>query len=119
MIIIDELGDYIKYKCPLSNSTITFKLEKILTKYNVKIDEMNINWSIPKLFINLIKYFIDDLQKKYEIESFIQTILKDEWAIIKNDSYNIITEYEDNGEELLDISCNIDIALQNIINNLL
>ena len=98
MISIEEFGDYIKYECPLSNTLIIYQLEKISEDfYNVKFSDLDINWTMPKLVINILKFSIDDLQTKYHIEKFIQTITKEEFESIdaeKKEKYIIINEYK-------------------------
>lgn len=119
MIQIEEIGLYIKFECLISNSTLVFMLEKLEGDiYNVKIFDIDINWSMPKLFINLIKYSIDNLQTKYEINNLIHTVCKDEWEFLKNNNYIIVKEYEIDGNTYIDIACDIKIALENIVINL-
>jgi len=122
MISIEEFGDYIKYECPLSNTLLIYQLEKISKDfYNVTFSDLDINWTMPKLVINILKFSIDDLQTKYHIEKFIQTITKEEFESIdaeKKEKYIIIDEYKINDVFHVDISCDIESALINIVENL-
>lgn len=122
MISIEEFGDYIKYECPLSNTLLIYQLEKISKDfYNVTFSDLDINWTMPKLVINILKFSIDDLQTKYHIEKFIQTITKEEFESIdaeKKEKYIIINEYKINDVFHVDISCDIESALINIVENL-
>lgn len=119
MIVTEEIGDYIKYECPISHSVIIFLLEHLLNNtFNLKFSEMNINWEQPKLFINLLKYSIDDVQNKYHIENLIQTVSVEEWDLMKKENFTVIKKYKIDEIECVDISCDIELSLQNIIDNL-
>ena len=122
MISNEEFGDYIKYECPVSNTIIIYQLEKIKKDiYNVKFSDLDINWEIPKLVINILKFSIDDLQTKYHIENFIQTITKEEFESIdaeKKEKYIVINAYKIDDIIYVEISCDIESALLNIVNNL-
>jgi hypothetical protein len=122
MISIEEFGDYIKYECPVSNNIIIYQLEKIKKDiYNVKFSDLEINWTMPKLVINILKFSIDDLQTKYHIENFIQTITKEEFESIdaeKKEKYIVTNEYKIDDIIYVEISCDIESALINIVNNL-
>lgn len=122
MILIEEFGDYIKYECPISNSIIIYQLEKINKDiYNVKFSDLDINWTMPKLVINILKFSFDDLQTKYHIENFIQTITKEEFKSMdfeKKEKYIIIKEIMMDDILCVEISCNIESALLNIVDNL-
>jgi hypothetical protein len=119
MIVIEEIGDYIKYECPISQSVIIFVLEHLLNNtFNLKFSEMNINWEQPKLFINLLKYSLDDVQNKYHIEDLIQTVSVEEWNLMKKENFTVIKEYNIDEIACIDISCDIENSLQNIVDNL-
>lgn len=119
MIITEEIGDYIKYKCPISQTVIIFILEHLLNNtFNIKFSEIIVNWEQPKLFINLLKYSLDDVQNKYHIEKLIQTVSKDEWKLMKKENFVIIKEYKIDKLDCVDISCDIENSLQYIIDNL-
>ena len=119
MIVIEEIGDYIKYECPISQSVIIFVLEHLLNNtFNVKFSEMSINWEQPKLFINLLKYSLDDVQNKYHIENLIQTVSVEEWNLMKKENFSVIKEYIIDEIACVDISCDIENSLQNIVDNL-
>ena len=122
MISIEEFGDYIKYECPMSNTIIIYQLEKISKDtFNVKFSDLDINWTMPKLVINILKFSIDDLQTKYHICNFIQTITKEEFESIdaeKKEKYIVINEYKIDDIIYVEISCDIESALINIVNNL-
>ena len=122
MILIEEFGDYIKYECPISNSIIIYQLEKINKDiYNVKFSDLDINWTMPKLVINILKFSFNDLQTKYHIENFIQTITKEEFNSMdfeKKEKYIIIKEIMMDDILCVEISCNIESALLNIVDNL-
>lgn len=119
MIVIEEIGDYIKYECPISQSVIIFVLEHLLNNtFNLKFSEMSINWEQPKLFINLLKYSLDDVQNKYHIESLIQTVSVEEWNLMKKENFTVIKEYNIDEIACIDISCDIENSLQNIVDNL-
>ncbi len=119
MIVIEEIGDYIKYECPISQSVIIFVLEHLLNNtFNLKFSEMSINWEQPKLFINLLKYSLDDVQIKYHIESIIQTVSAEEWNLMKKENFSVIKEYKIDEIACVDIYCDIENSLQNIVDNL-
>ena len=119
MIVIEEIGDYIKYECPISQSVIIFVLEHLLNNtFNLKFSEMSINWEQPKLFINLLKYSLDDIQIKYHIESIIQTVSAEEWNLMKKENFSVIKEYKIDEIACVDIYCDIENSLQNIVDNL-
>ncbi len=119
MIVIEEIGDYIKYECPISQSVIIIVLEHFLNNtFNIKFSEMSINWEQPKLFINLLKYSLDDVQNKYHIENLIQTVSAEEWNLMKKENFSVIKEYKIDEIACVDISCDIENSLQNIVDNL-
>lgn len=112
IITFDEMGDYLCYRCNISESFIVF--EKDIKNNAVNINNTKFIWNEPKLVMNLLNFSLNDLISKFtniEIKYFTYTVMKDDlnllditkWTIIKDD--NII----------VDLRCDLDDCFENVM----
>jgi hypothetical protein len=111
IINIDALGDYIKYTCKISKSSIIFNIKENI----LLIENSDFNWTYPKLVMNLIKYAFVDISDKYDyIKYFKYTIPVSELEFI--DESRFAQKYINiNNTEYVELQCDINIAFENFI----
>ncbi len=103
----------VEFKYKFSNNCFKFKL--IEDKNEVWMNDINIDFENPKIFFLLLKNAIDKFTSNgYKI--FVQTILKEDWEIIKNLDWEI-RENKSNTPIMI-IECDINNALINIAKGL-
>jgi hypothetical protein len=99
----------VEFKYNFSDNYLKFKL--IEEKNEVWMDEVNLDYQQAKIFFLLLRNAVDKfLNDGYK--TFVQTILKDEWDIIKNLNWKI--KENKSTSPLLIIECDLDKAIENI-----
>ena len=118
IINIDAIGDYIKYTCKISKSSIIFKLKN----NNIILENTDFIWTYPKLVMNLIKFAFCDISEKYGyIKYFKYTMPVSELQFIDKTKFTlkyIIGDCDDNdneNKEYVELTCDIDVAFENFI----
>ena len=109
IIDTDIIGDYIKYYCKISKSSLIFKQ----TQNTIYLDNTDFKWTYPKLIMNLIKYAFYNIDEKYKnIKYFKYTINISELEFIDKNKFS--QNYDDNGEHV-ELKCDIINAFENFI----
>jgi hypothetical protein len=124
IIDIDIIGDYNKYYCKISKSSIIFKL----TKDTIILYDTEFIWTYPKLILNLIKYAFNNITENYEnIKYYTYTIPVSELEFIDKTKFtqkyindNINDDINDNinddiNGETVELTCDINDAFENFI----
>ena len=111
IINIDSIGDYIKYSCKISRSSIIFKLNDD----NFILENTDFIWNYPKLVMHLIKFAFCDIIEKYEkIKYFKYIIPKSELEFIDKTKFSQNYIINDN-IECVELTCDINVAFENFI----
>ncbi len=99
----------VEFKYKFSNNYLKFKL--IESENEIWMEDVNLDYDHPKIFFlllsNAIDKFIENGYKK-----FVQTVLKEDWDIIKD--FNWKKRLDDNDKPTIIIECPIEDALINI-----
>jgi len=113
IIDFDIIGDYIKYYCKISKSSIIFKLkENTIILYNTEFE-----WSYPKLILHLIKYAFLDISDKYKnVKYYKYTISVSELDFIDKTKFS--QKYDENNENV-ELLCDINNAYEYFISGFL
>jgi hypothetical protein len=107
IIISEELSNFIKYDCQISKSYIIYEINHKILSFS----DVNFNWEYPKLVLNLIMYSFNDIIKKHKFDKFQYNILESEYEFLNKEKWEIL----DKKNDVYDLSCPIDIALENIL----
>jgi len=109
IIDFDIIGDYIKYYCKISKSSIIFKLKD----NTIILDNTEFGWTHPKLILHLIKYAFMDISDKYKnIKYYKYTIPVSELDLIDKTKFS--QKYDENNENV-ELTCDINNAFENFI----
>jgi hypothetical protein len=107
----NTISTRILYKYNFSSNSIEFDL--IHATKEIWMEQVKIDYNNSKIFILLLRNAINDfITDGYTI--FVQTILTEDWEIIKNETWNI--RLQENGISI--IFCDINDALINIVHGL-
>ena len=99
----------VEFKYNFSDTFIKFKL--IEEKNEVWMLESKIDYVNSKIFFMLLRNAIEKFQKD-NYKTFVQTILKEDWDLIKNFNWKIRDNNKSN--PFIIIECELDKALENI-----
>lgn len=99
----------VEFKYNFSDNYLKFKL--IEEKNEVWMDEVNMDFPHAKIFFLLLRNAVDKFAND-GYKTFVQTILKDEWDIIKNLNWRI--KENKPAIPVMIIECDLDKALENI-----
>ena len=99
----------VEIKYNFSSNLLKFKL--IEDKNEVWMNEVNIDYEYPKVFFLLLRNSIDKfINDGYK--TFVQTIMKEEWDLIRNLNWKIKENKISN--PFMIIECDLTTAVENI-----
>jgi hypothetical protein len=108
IITSEIISNHIIYICNISKSEIIFERNNNI----LKINNMNFNWDLPKLVLNLINYSIGDIIKKSNnLQKFNYCVSKNDYDYLDKNKWIIKNTYD----EYYELECDIINSTENIL----